>query len=162
MSIARNLATPLTAGAFLLSAVTGVLIFFHLDVGLNKAAHEWLSWALLTGVVLHLVSNYKGFKRYFSSRLGLGLMGTFVLVLALSFVIPKAKREPLAAVYGRALAQVPLSTLALVARRSPQELRNILLAEGLQASSDEQTLEELAGPDKGKGLQLLERLIARR
>ena len=36
-------------GAFTLSAVTGVLMFFHLDSGLNKAAHEWLSWAMVGG-----------------------------------------------------------------------------------------------------------------
>ncbi|EWS63204.1 hypothetical protein Y695_03563 [Hydrogenophaga sp. T4] len=35
--------TPLVMGSFALSAVTGVLMFFHLDTGLNKAAHE--CWA---------------------------------------------------------------------------------------------------------------------
>lgn len=45
MTISRNWATPLTIGSFLLMAVTGLLMFFHLDTGLNKAAHEWLGWA---------------------------------------------------------------------------------------------------------------------
>lgn len=36
----REWATPLTIGSFLLIAVTGVLMFFHLDSGLNKLAHE--------------------------------------------------------------------------------------------------------------------------
>ena len=44
--------TPVVIGAFTLSAVTGVLMFFHLDSGLNKTAHEWLSWAMVIGVVL--------------------------------------------------------------------------------------------------------------
>jgi hypothetical protein len=51
MAIQRERVTPIAAGAFLLSAITGVLIFFHVDSGLSKLAHEWLSWALLGGVV---------------------------------------------------------------------------------------------------------------
>ena len=71
MNVQRSWATPIAAGAFLLSAVTGVLIFFHVDSGLNKAAHEWLSWLLLGGVVLHVLANLGGFKRHFATRGGL-------------------------------------------------------------------------------------------
>jgi hypothetical protein len=66
----REWATPLTAGTFLLMAVTGVLIFFHLDSGLNKAAHEWLGWAMIVGVAAHIVANLPAFKRYLTSRVG--------------------------------------------------------------------------------------------
>lgn len=41
MSSLRKWATPLTIGSFLLMGVTGILMFFHLDIGLNKLAHEW-------------------------------------------------------------------------------------------------------------------------
>ena len=40
MKLQRDWATPLTIGAFGLLAVTGVLMFFHPDSGLNKAVHE--------------------------------------------------------------------------------------------------------------------------
>ena len=42
MKISREWATPLTIGAFGLMSVTGMLMFFHLDTGFNKLAHEWL------------------------------------------------------------------------------------------------------------------------
>ena len=94
MNVQRSWATPIAAGAFLLSAVTGVLIFFHVDSGLNKAAHEWLSWLLLGGVVLHVLANLGGFKRHFATRGGLAVMGAFALVLALSFIAPAAELSP--------------------------------------------------------------------
>ncbi len=53
MKLQRGWIAPLTLGAVLVSAATGAPMFSHLDGGLNKAAHEWLSWALLSGVVLH-------------------------------------------------------------------------------------------------------------
>ena len=49
--------TPLVIGTFVLMAVTGSLMFFHLDSGLNKAAHEWLGWAMVIAVVLHALMN---------------------------------------------------------------------------------------------------------
>ena len=77
MKMIRKFATPLTMGAFLLSAVTGVLMFFHLDTGLNKAAHEWLSWAMVIGVALHIAVNYRAFSLYLKKPLALGIVGVF-------------------------------------------------------------------------------------
>jgi hypothetical protein len=64
----REWVTPIAAGAFLLSAVTGVLIFFHVDSGLNKVVHEWLGWVLLGGVALHVIANFSGFRRHLGAR----------------------------------------------------------------------------------------------
>ena len=43
MKVSRDWATPVTIGSFGLMAITGLLMFFHLDSGLNKTAHEWLA-----------------------------------------------------------------------------------------------------------------------
>jgi cytochrome b561 len=53
MKIAREWATPLTIGSFGLMATTGILMFFHLDSGLNKTAHEWLGWVMVAVVAAH-------------------------------------------------------------------------------------------------------------
>ena len=99
--------TPVVIGAFGLSAVTGVLMFFHLDSGLNKTAHEWLSWAMVIGVLLHLLLNLNAFKRYFTQTTARVVMGVFALVLALSFIpAGGAKSEPGFAPPVRALAEV--------------------------------------------------------
>ena len=78
--------TPRVTGAFLLSAATCVLMFFHLDSGLNKPGHEWLSWAMLLGVVLHLLLNLAPFKRYFRQATGRWIVAGFAALLALSFI----------------------------------------------------------------------------
>ncbi|MCI5121486.1 MAG: DUF4405 domain-containing protein, partial [Candidatus Electrothrix sp. AUS4] len=86
MKMTRDWITPITTGAFLLTAVTGVLLFFHVATGLNKEVHEWLSWVFLIGAVLHLALNFGPFKKYLTQRKGQVLMGSFVLLLALSFI----------------------------------------------------------------------------
>ncbi len=58
-------------------------MFFHLDSGLNKTAHEWLSWAMVIGVSLHILLNLNAFKRYFTQITGKTVVALFAAVLAL-------------------------------------------------------------------------------
>ena len=129
--------TPVVMGAFLLSAVTGVLMFFHLDSGLNKTAHEWLSWAMVIGVALHLLLNMPAFKRYFTQTPGRVIMGLFALVLALSFIPAggSAGSEPGFAPPVRALAKAPIPVLAQVAGTSNDDVKGRLQAAGLTVTS---------------------------
>ena len=93
MAVQREWATPVAAGAFLLSAVTGVLIFFHIDISLNKFVHEWLSWTLLGAVALHLAANFGGIKRHLVTHRGQLLTGPDmrkqVQVMSALFLIAK-------------------------------------------------------------------------
>lgn len=160
MNIKREWATPIAAGAFLLSAATGVLIFFHVDSGLNKFVHEWLSWVLLGGVVLHIIANFPAFKRHLGLRRGQFLMGGFALVLALSFFSLGPQQEPGFMPPIRALSKAPLTTLAMVAGVSDDTLRQRMVLAGLKPTSDQQTLNDLVGPDMRQQVRVLGALLA--
>lgn len=160
MTIKREWVTPVTMGAFLLVAVTGVLMFFHLDTGLNKLAHEWLGWILLAGVVLHSVVNFAAFKRHLTTRSGQALLAGFALLLLLTFIPTGNKGEPPFAAPVRALAQTPLNNLATVAKISPQELRERLVRAGLRPVSEQQSLSELTGPDLRQQVRILGMLFS--
>ena len=141
--------TPVVIGAFLLSAVTGVLMFFHLDSGLNKTAHEWLSWAMVIGVTLHVLLNMPAFKRYFNQNTGRTVMGAFAIVLALSFIPAGGSggSEPGFAPPVRALAKAPITVLAQVAGTSTEDMKAKLQATGLTVTSDQQSVADLVGGD---------------
>ena len=161
MNIQRSWVTPITAGSFLLVGVTGILIFFHFDSGANKLVHEWLSWVLLGGALLHTTANFAGFKAHLRSRRGQALVGIFVVVLALSF-IPlggRGKSEPPYMAPVRALGESSMTTLAQVAQVSPAQLRDRLGKAGVHVSSDQQTLAELVGPDVRQQMNVLGRVF---
>lgn len=159
MKIQRNWVTPLTAGAFLLSAVTGVLIFFHADTGANKFVHEWLGWVLLVGAALHVLANFGGLKSHLATARGKWVMGVFVLVLIASFIPLGGADEPPFVQPIRALSQAPLSTLAQVAQTTPENLRDRMVKQGLQPTSDQQSLSDLVGTDIKKQMHVLEKIM---
>lgn len=141
--------TPLVIGAFGLSAITGVLMFFHLDSGLNNTAHEWLSWAMIIGVGLHVLLHMPAFKRYFTQTAGRVVIGVFALVLALSFIPAggSGASDPGFAPPVRALAKAPITVLAQVAGTSTDDVKAKLQAQGLSVTSDQQSVADLVGPD---------------
>ncbi|MCA9613816.1 MAG: DUF4405 domain-containing protein, partial [Myxococcales bacterium] len=125
MKLRREWVTPLTGGAFLLVAVTGVLMFFHVDRGLNKVAHEWLGWVLVAAVALHVVTNARALGKHLKTRRGQALVAVFVVLLGASFYSPPREGDggpPFVAPVA-ALAGAPMATLAEVAGLSEDEVR---------------------------------------
>lgn len=160
MSIKREWTTPITAGAFLLLAVTGVFMFFHAAPGLAKEAHEWLSWVFLVAVVFHLAVNFAAFKKYLFQRKGQVLLGAFALILLVSFA-PFGDDDdgPPFAAPVRALAKAPLITLAQVAESSPEQMIERLKKEGVIVQSAQQSLSELVGDDLHKQMHFMKMLL---
>jgi hypothetical protein len=160
MNIQRSWVTPITAGAFLLSGVTGILIFFHMDTGANKFVHEWLGWLLLAGATLHVVVNYAGLKSHLATLRGQLLIGIFAVALLVSFIpVGSGLDEPPFIPPIRALSQTPLTTLAQVAQVTPDQLREKLSQAGFQSTSDQQTLSDLVGPDTRKQMHVMESIF---
>ncbi len=146
MKFSREWATPLTAGSFIVLAVTGLLMFFHLDRGLNHLAHEWLGWLLVLGVICHVTANSLGFKKHISGSRGKAVIVAFSLILVFSFIQPEErKRPPGWAQPVKALAFMPLKELAVVAKMSVEEVRERLTEDGLSPMSDEQSIKDLVG-----------------
>lgn len=58
-------ATPFITGLFLVSLVSGVGLFFHIDPGGFHGMHEWLSMVLILPFVLHLWKNWRPMVNYF-------------------------------------------------------------------------------------------------
>ena len=164
--ISRDWATPLTVGSFLLLTVTGVLMFFHLDTGLNKLAHEWLSWVLVAAVGLHLASNWPAFQRHLKQRRGRLLIGAGALVLALSFVpaslVGMSSSEPPFVAPARVLAQVPMPVLVQVAQSQgipESQLRARLTEAGLPSDGDD-SIAARVGSDARRQIQVLASVLA--
>lgn len=149
MSALRKWITPLTIGSFVLMAATGVLMFFHKDTGVNKLAHQWLSWLFVAAVGLHAATHWTSFQRYFQSAKGLTVIGGLVAVLGLSFYPWQGiKPEPPARAVMKSLGRTPLADLAPVVHATPDELMARLKAKGFTVASAGQTPADIGGGGK--------------
>ena len=150
--ISRDWATPLAVGAFLIMATTGLLMFFHLDQGLNKPAHEWLGWLMVAAVGLHVASNWMAFKRYLlQSRQAQALLAVAALTLGASFLAiggPEAPSPPLLAL--QAVGRAPMKDVLPLAGKTLAQAQAELAASGLTLRDGEQTLQQVTDGDRAK------------
>ncbi len=145
----RKWVTPLTIGSFVLMATTGVLMFYHLDSGVNKLAHQWFSWLFLTGVVLHVATNWVSFQRYFTSVKGVAVIAAMLAILGASFYPWQGiKPEPPARSVMKVLGKTPLAELAPIAHATPDEVVARVRAKGFTVTSADQTPADIAGDPK--------------
>jgi hypothetical protein len=157
MSSLRQWATPLTIGSFLLMAVTGILMFFHVDIGLNKLAHEWAGWIMVAGVLAHVVLNWRAFSVYFKRPMARVIMAVSALVLAGSFAPVSGGGSPVRPVM-MAVAQAPVATVIELSGVPAREALSRLSAAGFDATP-ETSLSVLTGGDREKQMQILSLLF---
>ena len=157
----RDWVTPVTIGVLGLLAVTGVQMFFHVENGLNKGVHEYLSWVLIGAVALHAFVNLPGLKRHLQAANARRLLAVFATLIAFSFLPwnddtdgAPSFEQPV-----RALAGAPVPVLAEVAHTSPDAMRRRLMAAGLDVRSDDDTVARLAGDDLHRQMEVLSRVL---
>jgi hypothetical protein len=162
MHAARPWFTPLTIGSFVLVAVTGVLLFFRLDSGLNKLAHECLSGLLLIGVAGHVWANGALLKRHVAMPHARWIVGVLLTTLALSFVRlgPNERREkpPFAGPIA-ALAAAPLPVLAQVAGVSPEQMQRRLALQGVVVVNNASTVAQSVGTELYRQAEVLNAVL---
>jgi hypothetical protein len=131
----RAWATPLTIGAFVLMAATGILMFFGWRGGLISEVHEWFSWLFLAGAAAHLLVNYRPLTLHLKSRWGRTILAASAVVLAVA-IFPSGHRtnHQLHGLVEHALVAAPLSTVANLANVAPADLESRLKAHGVVAT----------------------------
>lgn len=149
MKLKREWATPLTIGAFFLMGVTGVLMFFHLESGRGKAAHEWLGWLFIAGVALHVTVNFTAFRRHFTQGPGPGrwVVAGFVVLTAAMLLAPAEKDDNPVRRAADAVMIAPPAEVAPLAHKDAAVLLADLRAAGFAVTGPQQSLSDLAGDD---------------
>ncbi len=153
----RAWSTPLTIGAFALSATTGIMVFFHLGFGFAKVLHEWFSWLLVIGGIFHVIASWQPFVRYFSKPAGKAIMGFFGLLIVVSLLPFGGEHGEGAPPHKLAgfLAHVPFATVASVACHQPEELIKELKSKGVVVDRKEETIQEIAARNGKQNVEIL-------
>ena len=83
-----RLGTPMVAAAFVITALTGVLLFFHLGERLFKQLHEWIGLAMIVGAIVHIASNWRAMVKTMRKP-PQWVFAALALVTTAAFVVPQ-------------------------------------------------------------------------
>ncbi len=157
----KSWATPLAVGAFTISAVTGLLIFFDLEIGLVEPVHKWLSWLLVGGVTLHVIANWKQLTGYFSKKPALIIIGA-ALVVTIASVMPiyGEREENPGKIAAYALASSSLEIVAQVVKTTPAVLVEQLGKKGIVVHDPSATVEQIANSNRKNPREVLGEILS--
>jgi Domain of unknown function (DUF4405) len=138
----RDVVTPVTIAAFVVSTVTGVMLLLHWNAGLVRFSHEWLSVVFSAVAIWHLARNWRSFTAYLRRNAALVV---FVISLAASVVFTgltgtSSNANP-GAVF-RALSNATLDSAAPAFGMTSSDAIAILKSANIEASGSE-TLNEI-------------------
>lgn len=158
----RAWATPLVVGAFLLMAVTGVLMFFHVNTGLAKGMHEWAGLVMVTGGIAHLWLNWRAFTTYLKRPVGAAIMGLGAVALGVSFLSLGGVGGPGEAIAGvmQSVGNAPVSVLAQLSGKTADDVVATLSGLGLTGATADSTVSALTGGDREGQMEALGAVFA--
>lgn len=145
-------ATPAMTSLFVISLISGVIIFFHIGPSWLHGVHEWLSLLLVVPFVLHMWRNWRPFVNYFKrAAMPVSLAVGVAAVAAFGIVPAGAEGErsgpPQFALAATMVASTP-AVVAPVLGVTPDALVEKLRAAGFpnaDAATPMKTMAEAAG-----------------
>lgn len=140
----RRWSTPLTIGAGIFVAITGLIMFFITEDPF-KFAHELVGIGFSIAIVLHILSNWRPFKRYFSQGGAVSIIVIAWLIgislIVASAILDRGEAEE------RIITQIeetPIVLLAPVIGMDVKELINQLDDDGFVVDNPDMSIEQLA------------------
>lgn len=155
----RSWATPLTIGSFLVMGATGILMFFHVETGLNGFLHEWAGWAMVLGVSAHLALNWRPFKSYLKRPTARAFLGGSALLLLFSFWPAGEGGGNIQQKVFESLTTAEIETVILLSGQELDAGLRSLQAAGLEVTG-ETSISALAEGHRGEEMRILRLLFA--
>ncbi len=173
-NIARQWITPIALGSFIVSAVTGILLIFHIKSGFIIWSHEWLSLVFVAGGVLHALINFKPLKTSVVRIKGAVIVVAFIAVTGVALFSQgqavtggshgggrggfAGGGSPVGKMFV-AMGNLPISTLAEATGHTQDELVATLASNHIAVTSQSQTLAELASQNGTQSADLLKLVL---
>lgn len=151
----QRYATAATAALFLVTGISGVLMFFHIGGKMFTSLHEWLGMLFVAAAALHVVRNGRGMVKLVKTtraQVLFGLAGIAAAAFIATSTGSSAVNPALALV--RAVEKAPIAAVAPVLGVTVEDLAVRLRGAGVDVTGADQTFAELAA-DQGVASQRL-------
>lgn len=158
----RSFITPITTASFVLVALTGILMLVDVKSATIKELHEMVSILFVVVVGVHLALNWSCFASYLRKPLTIVLGVVVVVLVVLVFTGggggSHGGRSPME-IFAR-IETASLARVAPVLGISAEESVALLKAKGLQLSSENESIGDVAKNNGKRGMEILSSLLA--
>lgn len=152
----RKWSTPMIIGAGLFVAISGVLMFFHIEAPL-EFAHEWIGMVFAIGILLHVLSHWTSFRNYFRQRRPLAVIA-LVTIATGSLIIASAGEEGggnLMMSVIRSVEAAPLTEVAPLLDQDAVSIVDKFHSAGFLVDSTERSIAEIATSNQVEPRELI-------
>ena len=145
--------STLIFASFVITAVTGVMLYFHVRVSPIEALHVWIGFLMIAGALFHVVRNWGQFLGYFrrpafyGGLLVTALISAWLALPALTSTQTAEGGRPSlrsAIAISRAVSSATLADLAPLARTDANGLMEKLSGMGIAVSDPTASLQSVA------------------
>ncbi|WP_316979345.1 DUF4405 domain-containing protein [Shumkonia mesophila] len=152
----QRYATAATASLFLVTGISGLLMFFHVGGKMFTSLHEWLGLLFVAAAALHVVRNGRGMVKLMKTARGWVLFG-LTGIAAAAFIMASSGSSASNPVMDlvRAVEKAPIATVAPVLGVTVEDLAVRLRGAGVDVTGADQTFAELAAGQGTSSLRLL-------
>jgi len=129
----RNIVTSITTFTFLVIAITGIMMFFHVLDQYTTQLHEILGLAFVFIAMFHIFYNIKSLKQYFKKKSFL-VSALLVLIISGGFLVnagTSSEKHPSQIVMDAVFA-APLDEAVAILGKDIQQVNQRLEASGLK------------------------------
>lgn len=145
-SFFQRYATPFITGFFLISLISGVILFFHVGPNGFREMHEILSLVLIIPFVLHLWKNWRPMVAYFR-RAPMVIALVASAAIAGLFLLPSSETTaggpPQFQLFNRLMAQ-DVDTVAPVLGVDATAVTTALITAGFAVTGPDEALKDIA------------------
>lgn len=145
-TLLQKYATAATAATFAVVGVSGVLLFFHLGEAQLMGVHEWLGLAFVGAAAFHVTRHFRGFSNLLAktrTRVMFATMATITAAFMIAGTLQSSGGNPMKQFIGAA-SKAPVSAVAQMVGKSPEELTAQFAQAGVNGITAEQTLSDIA------------------
>lgn len=139
----RGFSTPLIIGAGIFVALTGLIMFF-ITTDPFRFAHELVGLCFAVAIVLHILSNWRPFKRYFAQRAVMIIAAAWVIGIVLVSISAFREAADAEEVVFERIEQTSIQLLAPVVGMEVNELLEHLKVNGYGVERPEMSVEQVA------------------
>lgn len=127
----KNIATSLTALAFLVVGVSGVLMYFHLFKEYTEELHEIIGLFFVVIVLVHVFYNFKSMKAHFKTK-AFWIGAILITTISLTFILnTKEGNNPKQAIM-TLLLNAPITNSVKIFDTNISHVENKLESEGIE------------------------------